>query len=157
MITLLGAKSLFNYNSDTGILTYAKTGHRRFGKVVGIKDKEGYIRISVSGIQYKVHRIIWLMAYGVWPKNEIDHINGIRDDNRLSNLRGATRLQNARNRKSSYAMKGITFYRDKQKFAGRIRYENKVIHLGYFDCPAAAHFAYIVAATKYHGEFARFR
>lgn len=60
---------------------------------------KGYRKGKVLGRQYRANRVIWAMFHGVWPKHEIDHINGIRDDNRISNLRDVTRVENLRNRR----------------------------------------------------------
>lgn len=63
----------------------------------GSFDKDGYLIIKIKGKQFKAHRIVWLLHYGHFPKMEIDHINRIRTDNRIENLRECTRLENIQN------------------------------------------------------------
>lgn len=73
---------------------------KRVGEVAGHVDFQGYCKVCVDGANYPAHKIIWLMMYGEWvqyPKHEIDHINGERSDNRLSNLRKVTKSENQRN------------------------------------------------------------
>lgn len=78
-----------------------KRGHTRKGMVAGSFDKDGYLETKYNQKRYKLHRIAHLFMTGCWPEHEIDHDNGIRDDNRWSNLKPATDIQNARNMKRS--------------------------------------------------------
>lgn len=93
-------KELFDYNEETGLLTSrVNRGSRvRIGDEVGYRNPNGYRVAEINKKPYRVHRIIWLWMTGAWPKLEIDHINGTRDDNRWCNLREATSSQNGRNR-----------------------------------------------------------
>lgn len=74
-------------------------GPKRVGDVAGCLNTIGYRQIQLDGKVYKEHRLIWFYLHGVWPKNEIDHINNQRNDNRIENLREATRSQNSFNTK----------------------------------------------------------
>lgn len=65
----------------------------------GSYDKDGYLILKVKGRQFKAHRVAWLLCTGSWPEGEIDHINHVRDDNRIENLRVVTRADNNRNRR----------------------------------------------------------
>jgi len=91
--------------------------------------------------------------------NEIDHINGDKADNRWSNLRAATRYQNIQNRgphkDNAIGLKGVHFSGKEQKWIAQIHANGNSKRLGCFDCPAAASFAYQIAADKHHGAFAR--
>jgi hypothetical protein len=99
--------SLFSYDPNTGVLTWKKRfplthrnnihNSRDAGKEVGATDSWGHRQVRVGGKLRAVHRIIWKMMTGSDPVEQIDHINGIRDDNRWSNLREATALHNAWN------------------------------------------------------------
>jgi len=119
------------------------------GKEVGC-FRAGYKGISFSynkkGQILKAHRFGWYMFYGKLPQNEIDHINGDRKDNRITNLRDVTHQQNNFNKKA----KGYYFHKHAKKFSADIRKDGKNIHLGYFDTEQQAHAAYLEAKKIYH-------
>src|SRR5690554_1648894 len=107
----------------------------------------------------KAHRVAWAIYYGEWPRGHIDHINGVKSDNRISNLRIATISENQWNmpRKpdSHSGYKGVTWSKVRNMWRSRISVNGKSIWLGYHSTPEQAHAAYCEAAKKYHGEFAR--
>jgi hypothetical protein len=88
---------------------------------------------------------------GELPKEQVDHINGIKDDNRWINLRGATNGENQQNRKNQKNKSG---YRGVHPIGNRwqtlIRVNKKLIHIGCFETPKEAHIAYLEAKAKYH-------
>lgn len=91
---------------------------------------------------------------------EIDHINGDRSDNRRSNLRIGTRSQNCQNslkraNPTSSKYKGVSWIQAHGKWSARIKHNNKLIHLGYFDTEDEAGCAYNVAALNLYGEWAK--
>jgi hypothetical protein len=91
-------ESLLKYNPDTGVITWATTSrHVNAGDVAGYVCPRGYRYISVGGKKQSAHRLAWFLSYGVWPEDQVDHINGDKTDNRLVNLRSATKAQNNRN------------------------------------------------------------
>lgn len=118
----------------------------------------GYIYPSINGRRYPGHSLVWLLEYGVWPKGQLDHINGVRDDNRPCNLRECSNAENNRavgikkNNTSGY--KGVSLNKASGRFYSYIRVNYKRIHLGCFDSPEEAAKAYNAAALKYFGEFA---
>ena len=81
-------RELLSYNPITGELTWiAKTsGRRKQGGKAGSKMKMGYLEIGIDGTSYLTHRVVWMIVHGHWPSDQIDHINGIRDDNNPDNL-----------------------------------------------------------------------
>ena len=83
---------LFHYNPDTGVFTW-RCGNRA-GKRAGCNNDKGYRRIQSDGRSYRVSRLAWLYVHGRWPDEQMDHINGNRADDRMSNLRPATVHQN---------------------------------------------------------------
>jgi len=139
------------YDIDTGHFTEIATGKR-----LGSKNKRGY-RMLGGRLE---HRVVWLIVHGVWPEQEIDHVNGIKDDNRLHNLRLATRSENQRNvgktKSNSSGFKGV--YRDKStgKWRAQMKIAGRNKWLGTYNNIEDASSAYRAAAKKYHGEFVRF-
>ena len=150
-------KTIFNYNSLTGIFTQKKRTSQRvhIGDVAGYKNDGGYVIICFHGKDYRAHRLAWLWVHGEWPKHEIDHINGIRDDNRISNLRSVSRAGNAQNirkaRKDSVlGIKGIRFNKHSGKFTAQIRTNGETKHIGCFLTANEAHHAYLNAKRSLH-------
>ncbi|HCT7918305.1 TPA: HNH endonuclease [Pseudomonas aeruginosa] len=91
-------KRIFSYDPETGCLRWKENQQKRFiGRVAGFITHHGYRRVNVGKTKLHAHQIIWLMHYGELPDCEIDHINGMRDDNRLENLRLANQQQNQQN------------------------------------------------------------
>jgi hypothetical protein len=122
-------------------------------------DGVGYKRSTIFGKQYRAHRVGWCIAFGYWPEQQIDHINGDRSDNRLCNLREASNAQNQHNRKSmrgsSSEYLGVCWSSACQKWAARIRHGEKNVHIGIFQCEHDAALAYNFVASEIRGEFAR--
>lgn len=170
MITAERLRELMVYDPDTGIMKRRKAltgGHGKIGTVVGsLRVKDGYIQVKVDNRMYLMHRLAWLYVYGVWPEEFLDHINAVKSDNRIANLREATRSQNGANRpaqaNNASGIKGI--YRVKRhgkKLLWRAQiYQSgdgpkKLIFLGEFDCLGRAKAAYNTKARELYGEFAR--
>ena len=120
----------------------------------------GYRVGMLKGKRYLEHRLIWLYHYGVWPKEHIDHINGIKDDNRIENLRECTQQQNNFNRKSakgsSSKHKGVCWNKERKKWEVRYRYKGKVYHVGYYECEVEAAEAYRKATEHLHKDYANY-
>jgi len=157
---ILKLRERFAYNEQTGLLTFKiAMGPNKKGSVCKHKTTLGYLSVRVDYKAFMVHRIIWALAYGEWPVDQIDHINGIRDDNRLCNLRIATNSQNQCNGKlrndNSSGVKGVTL--DKRDNKWRILIWNKGIHhsRGYFDSVEQAKNVAEELRNSLHGEFAR--
>lgn len=157
--------ALLDYDPETGLFTWkprpeadAIWNHRYAGTVAGTKQSFGYVQIRVNGRLTTAQRLVWLVTYGVWPTHHLDHINGKRDDNRIANLRLATRAQNNRNavvrKDSSHGYKGVTKAHHGSRWVARIQVDGRRVGLGTFPTMEAAHAAFIAAAAKYHGEFA---
>jgi len=130
------------------------------GRLAGCVAKHlGYRLIRVDGRLYYAHRLAWLMGHGRESRLEIDHINCVRLDNRLSNLREATGSQNHANvglsSKNTSGLKGASWMPKRKKWRACISHNGKFIHLGHFDSKEEAHAAYLRASLKIYGEFAR--
>lgn len=143
---------LLSYDRDTGNFTRNQNSKRCTSL------NQGYVRIKVLGSSYKAHRLAWFYTYGSWPESEIDHINGKRSDNRISNLRLATPTQNSRNRKAKpntkAGLKGASWHAARGKWQARIRVGGKSLFLGNFSTAEDASAAYSSAAKEHYGEFA---
>lgn len=151
----------FNYDPETGIVTWRSPPPNSRclpGEVVGFKCN-GYLKVALYDMNIYIHRLAWLIAYGNYPKEAIDHINGDRSDNRLSNLRLATKAQNSWNSKmrknNSSGVKGVSYNSAMNKWVGKIRVDGKRIYLGSFESLDDAKKAMEIARLKYHGEFSR--
>lgn len=98
-ITQLQLKEVLNYHEKTGEFIWRQTLSNRGveGSTAGYRNSQGYWCISIYGIKYLAHRLAWLYVHGDWPEEEIDHINHDKADNRLCNLKPATRKENSRN------------------------------------------------------------
>ncbi len=124
-----------------------------------LQKSNGYHVVTINKKTYYAHRIIFFMVYGRWPE-QIDHIDGDRSNNVLSNLREASNAQNNRNKglrsTNKTGFKGVSYNKINRNYNARITVNYKSIHLGCFDTPQAAHEAYKQAALKLHGDFARF-
>jgi hypothetical protein len=125
----------------------------------GSVSKSGYIYLSVDRKILLAHRIAWALAYGDWPNGHVDHVNGVRTDNRLCNLRDCERASNNANSKlrkdSSSGFKGVSFSKKMNKWYGQIRANGRLYYLGSYHTPEEAHAAYVNAAKLHFGEFAR--
>lgn len=153
---------LFDYNPNTGLFirkTTIPNGRALAGSVAGTLNGHGYISIKIDLRFHAAHRLAWLYMTGRIPKHQVDHINGIRTDNRFSNLREATNSQNQANAKrpshNTSGFKGVSFNKASGKWQANIRVNGRQIHLGSHKTPENAHRAYQEAARFHHGEFAR--
>lgn len=156
---------LIGYDSDTGRLYWREPPHPRFtkGGTVGSPALDGHIKVELSGRTYKGHRLIWMLVTGQPIPNGcvIDHKNRDRSDNRLSNLRPATRSQNGANSIPRHDLpKGVYEHKRNGCVVGYRAFisesAKKKRYLGLFDNPQEAASAYQVAATSKFGQFARF-
>lgn len=146
-ITAENIKDLLHYEPESGAFTW-KVNVGRFGRIpagslAGSVNKcHGYTAISYGGHLYPAHRVAWLYMTGEWPKDEIDHINRQRSDNRWENLRSVTRADNLLNKclyksnKSGFA--GVGWHKRIGKWQAVLRVKNTRMHLGYWDDLIAA-------------------
>jgi len=152
-------KALVSYSSDTGeflwIVDAGRYGRIKAGTIAGSKNKaHGYYAINIRGVLYPAHRLAWLYQYGEWPKGQIDHINGIRSDNRIANLRQATLQENMQNKKvyssNTSGYPGVTWHARVKMWQARIGVDGERVHLGYWDDPKLAAEAYEKAKAVKH-------
>ena len=150
-------KKNFLYDPMTGIFTRltAYNNRNKVGEICG-HSSHGYILFTINYKLYQAHRLAWLYMYGYLP-SQIDHINGVRSDNRIINLRPASTSENAMNtgiridNKSGF--KGVSWDKNKNKWQVKISFQGKQKHLGRFDTKEEASQKYQEFAIKSHGEF----
>lgn len=148
-------KEHLHYDTETGIFTRIKSaGGQVTGNTAGCIGSGGYVNIKVFGVSHKAHHLAWLYFYGNTPNIQIDHINGVRTDNRIQNLRLATNAQNTQNTKlyksNSTGYFGVSYHKRILRYQSRITISNRTIHLGYYDTPEEAHQVYCDAKLQIH-------
>lgn len=147
------AKNRVAYNPETGLFHWlvSNRGHRRAGDLAGSANKRGYWFVKIDQVKYPAHRLAWALFYDVEPNGEIDHIDGDPSNNRILNLREATRQQNCQN----LAASGVRYEADRGKWLARASRDGKAVNLGRFDTEAEALAARKTATHLFYGEFAR--
>lgn len=142
---------IVDYDAETGVMRWRKNrGRVRAGEEVGSRDVAGYIQVQIKGKMYRVHRLVWLYTHGEWPKGMIDHINRVKDDNRLSNLRDVSARENVLNTKPGTNVS----WREKEKkwFVSR-SINDKTVYLGLFrEWHDAVYHAYYTNNPRLCGE-----
>ena len=149
-INISHLKSSFTYSPETGELI-----RNRNNKLANSLDAYGYIQLAYCKKMYKAHRLIWAIVNGKMSEGQIDHINGIRSDNRLINLRVVTQQQNSFNKqkksksnKSGY--RGVCWNKRSNKWQSSISVNGKNIYLGVFENIESARQAYLEAKKIHH-------
>lgn len=153
-------RECFGYDETTGVLTWkerplthfkAEARRKAFntryaGKPLSARDNRGYIVTSLDTQKLKGHRVIWKLFYGEEPPPVIDHLNSNKSDNRISNLKAVTQLENLFNkqvqRNNKLGVKGVSFDTRRQKFYSRVKIGAKIKWLGYFDNQSEAEKVY---------------
>lgn len=132
-------------------------GRMKPGAIAGRLNPDGYVVVMYKGRAMLAHRLIWLVTYGTWPQDRIDHVNGVHDDNRIENLRVATHSQNIANSKvrrdNAGGVKGATRL-PSGKWQAQIKANKVYRYLGTFENKDDAKAAYERAAKEAFGEFA---
>ena len=155
-LTAERARELLNYDPETGSLRWRVS---RWGATKGNEAgsiEKGYRRASVDMTRYFAHRLAWLIYYGTWPKDQIDHIDGDRSNNRIANLREATHDENCENQHRAQSdnyttgLLGASFDKRKRVFRASIMVKKFVYRLGTFKTAEEAHQAYLAAKRQLH-------
>lgn len=157
-LTAERARELFDYDPLTGVLSWKKRPHgkRDPSLVAGYVNTVGYRVTMVAGKGYLNHRIAWLLTTGEWPTLEIDHLNGVRDDNRVCNLRESTSKLNKENVRKARAsnktsgLLGVSLYKRDGTYAAQITVDYRCTCLGRFATPEEAHQVYLEAKRRLH-------
>lgn len=157
-ITAELVRSLLIYDPLTGIFT-RRVDRKRFkaGTPAGRAHNRGYFQLDVLGHRFLAHRLAWMYVHGQWPTHQIDHINGIRSDNRLANLREATPAENSANKvrlspRNTSGVRGV--YRQRNGlWRAQIAKNRRVFYIGTYKAKADAAKARDEAAKRLYGEF----
>lgn len=160
-------RECFDYCHETGVLTWKErprehfekdAGHRIFnsksaGKQAGSRQPKGYVFVHLGVWALPAHRIIWAMHYGSWPADQIDHINMDKADNRISNLKEATNLENRHRtaifRSNTSGFLGVSWHKASRKWVARLMIGGRSVSLGYFKQLEAAAEARKLADMQY--------
>ena len=150
-------KSMYVYDKDTGIFIRARDlgNCYKAGQIAGGSHNSGYTVIRFGKRLYLAHRLAWLYVYGEWPKLHIDHINGIKTDNRISNLRDVTASENMANQHrarsdSVSGVLGVSCSCSRKGWRAQICRSGKVKNLGTFNTKEAAQEAYWNARNEHY-------
>lgn len=146
---------VLDYNPKTGAMTWKiAVGTVKAGSPAGCVHKDGRLHIGFKRKIYLAHRLAWLLTYGKWPEQMIDHIDGNPLNNRLANLRDVSNAVNSQNQRKAMSGKseplGVNWDKLSRKFRAMIQINGKKKHLGYFLTEEAAYAAYLVAKREFH-------
>lgn len=153
-------REVLNYEPETGLFTWrVSNSNRRLAGSAAGRVAKGYVGICIDGRLYQAHRLAWLYVHGEWPPSALDHVNGVPNDNRISNLRLADASQNGLNRgaqsNNKSGFKGVSWSRVAKKWMAEIVVRGRHYHLGYHDDPARAAAAYREAVDRLTDGFGR--
>ena len=139
-------KEILDYNENTGVFTW-KTP-KKYGLKIGSKagtNENGYIAITIDSVKYKAHRLAWLYKFGKFPDKHIDHINKIRNDNSIKNLREANHCENGQNRllnkTNTSGYRNVCYSKTRDKWYASLRFKGKIVYSGFFDTAKEASIA----------------
>lgn len=119
-------------------------GYVKAGREIGSIFEDGYRRAKIRGKNYLVHRLVFAISNARWPIGDVDHVNGVKDDNRPENLREVTNRQNAQNRPShrNGRLAGVTFCKRTKRWMAQVRHDGRRVFLGRHNTEADAHVVY---------------
>lgn len=143
-----------SYNAETGTFTWIKPRkHVRVGSLAGTLSSRGYASITFDRRCYQAHRLAWFFVYGNWPR-QIDHIDCVKMNNRINNLREVNTSENAQNMRKAFSNNksgalGVTILPN-GRFQAQIGVNGTNKYLGCFKTPEAAHEAYVTAKRAFH-------
>lgn len=157
-LTLERLQSMLAYDAAVGTFCWRSTNSNRAtaGSHAGTIQPNGYLRITIDGKRHYAHRLAWLWVYGKWPDGDIDHIDGNRARNPISNLRDVTRSVNNQNQKRarsdnrSSGLLGVTWNARRGKWVAQIQVDGRRNFIGYFDDANAGHSAYLAKKRTMH-------
>lgn len=148
-------KQLLKYDFETGAFTWLVSPSKpiKAGSLAGSLHHKGYIQICINKKNYLAHRLAWLYYYGTLPNKTIDHINGKKNDNRITNLRDISQSNNCQNllrSRGSSGLIGAHFQKLRNRWSSSIKLNGIKTHLGYFKTAEEANTAYLAAKRSMH-------
>lgn len=152
---------ILHYDPGSGLFTWINDQRSgvKAGSVAGSINSNGYIIIMISKKSYSAHRLAYFYVKGVWPQKHIDHINGVRTDNRIKNLRNADSIKNGQNMRlldtNKSGFKGVHWSKACNKWRAKIDLNGSQHHLGFFSDLELAALVAAEARDKYFGEYNR--
>lgn len=155
-LTLERLKEVVSYDPETGIFHRLMRGEDKLRHPIPYKRSPSYpyVVIAIDGVLYRAHRLAVLYMTGVMPEHEVDHDNGIEDDNRWINLKPCTEAENMQNKKkyrnNSSGYTGVSYHKVNKNWIARIFKNGKCIRLGSFSSPELAAEAYAKAKAEFH-------
>lgn len=153
-LTQAALADLLEYRPETGQFVWVKPRRAvRVGREAGSINSKGYRNLKVAGHLYSAHRLAWFYVHGVWPE-QIDHINGDKDDNRIANLRDCTQAENGQNlainSRNKVGIPGVFFNNTRNRWQASIQVNGKPRYLGRYKTAEEAGVAYAQAKAKLH-------
>lgn len=147
-------RELFLYDPESGKLTWRERDRKLSGvEAGGIDPGHGYRRVHFDGGLHLAHRIAIAMTSGAWPSDQVDHLNGVRDDNRFCNLEVVSRAENLKNKarykNNKSGVVGVHWHKQHQKWCAEISVDGKKRFIGLFEDLSRA----IMARRAAEGEF----
>ena len=155
VLTVDRLRELLRYDAEAGQFFWRAAGRCRRPDLLAGAVTGGYIQICIDHKIYKSHRLAWLYVFGAWPSGQIDHVNRIPSDNRISNLRVVTDKENKQNQTRPRGLtvsgfRGVSWCKQNKKWCARIHLNKQKHHLGLFTDKHEAHHAYLKAKSRLH-------
>jgi hypothetical protein len=149
---------VLDYIPETGMLLQKKKRPKvKVGSIAGVVTPQGYRYIQLNGRKYAAHRLIWFIEYGCFPSLFIDHIDGNKLNNHISNLREVTIKQNTENRgaqkNNKIGIKGVSYNKKLKKYVAQIQHQGINYYLGLHETPEQAKLAYQIKAKELFTHF----
>lgn len=156
MLTKAELNDLFAVEDGVLIRRKRVSNNTKVGDKAGTLSKDGYIRVFVRGKSYLAHQLVFIMTHGYKAK-EVDHINGVKTDNRPENLREVTRSQNRMNTlgRGKAKVKNVTQHTCGNRFEVTLYVNGKKKYIGLFEDLELAELVAAEARIKFHGQYAR--
>lgn len=137
-LTAARLREMLSYDPETGIFRrlVGVSANAKAGDIAGSKNSSGYLQIAIDGRCYQAHRLAWLHVHGEWPAKNLDHVNGVRSNNPIANLREASHAENHQNRginrNNTSGHPGVTWNLRDSKWRAEIKVSGRKHELGRF-------------------------